>query len=131
MEPPTMPSLSEQKPAAKKHRKKPIRKEKSPIQRLQEACKRARNQYPGSRIVWSEQQQRAEFWKPDHTGEDQVVGAFYHTNCELHPTLASWTGTTNGIDVKDIPQLALGSEPQAQVVTNESSAVGLAADKEK
>jgi hypothetical protein len=42
-----------------------------------------------------------------------------------------WTGTTTGIDVKDIPQLALGSEPRAQVVTSEASAVDLAADKEK
>lgn len=126
-----MSSLTEQKPAAKKHRKKPIQRQKSSIQRLQEAVKRAKVQHPGSRIVWSVQQQRVEFWKPDHTGEDQVVGAFYYTNCELHPTLASWAGTTNGIDVKDIPQLALGSEPQAQVVTNEASAVDLAADKEK
>jgi hypothetical protein len=72
-----------------------------------------------------------EFLKPDHSGEYQVVGAFYCTNCELHPTLASWTGTTTGINVKDIPQLALGPEPQAQFVTNEASAVDLAADKEK
>jgi hypothetical protein len=69
--------------------------------------------------------------KPDHTGGYQIVGGFYCTNRELHPMLASWTGTTTGIDVKDIPQLALGSEPRAQVVTSEASAVDLAADKEK
>ncbi|EXK77606.1 hypothetical protein FOQG_17696 [Fusarium oxysporum f. sp. raphani 54005] len=131
MEPPTMSSLTEQKPAAKKHRKKPIQRQKSPRQRLEEAFKRARNQHPGSYIMWSEQRHCVEFLKPDHTGAYQVAGVFYSANRELHPTLASWTGTTNGIDVKDIPQLALGSEPQAQVVTNEASAVDLAADEEK
>jgi hypothetical protein len=51
MKPPTMSSLTEQKPAAKQHRNKPIRRQKSPIQRLEEAFKRAKDQNPGSHIV--------------------------------------------------------------------------------
>ncbi|KAF5975173.1 hypothetical protein FBULB1_7529 [Fusarium bulbicola] len=127
-----MPSLTDRKPAASPPRTKPIQDRKSSEQkRIEKAITQAIARFPGAYTKWSEEDQLLKILTPDHTGEDRVVQALYSPNYKPLSIPMSYKDTTIGIEDKNILQLVLASEPQAEVATNEASAVGLVAEKEK